>query len=301
MIEYTNVSLGGDPEFFIAKKKKLTGKMEIISADKFLPPKRNKGRSDGGHYFFDGVQAEINPRYYSCREILIYNIASCLNSVWRKCTKESKNIYFLPLASVDIKKDTIKDTDRECRRFGCSPDFNIYTEKSPKYPDGEKHLIRYAGGHIHLGFNNITAMDYFKNPTHLINLIKMLDSTIGIMSVALSPDIEEKLRRKYYGKAGTYRLPNHGLEYRVLSSFWLASPIMVSLVYTIARTALTITMRKPTIRKEYIKSISLEEVRDIIDNINKEKAIEFYHEKIVPLIKETKIRASLLGDKNIKS
>ena len=38
-------------------------------------------------------------------------------------------------------------------------------------------------------------------------------------------------RRELYGKAGAYRVKPYGVEYRVLSNFWLKSPALMQWVY----------------------------------------------------------------------
>ena len=286
-------SLGGDPEFFIVKTREPDGKPTkvVMSADKFLPPKNNKQKISAGDVFFDGVQAEINPNPSSCRETFLSNVQICIAEVLRNVMeKRSKNkdldgrYNFWALGSIEITKETIKNTDLECRRFGCSPDFNIYTEEKIKYPDGNKFFTRFAGGHIHLGFPTILDMKVMKKPEKLERLIKMLDALVGIFSTAIVGDetIEiERVRRKYYGKAGTYRLNGHGIEYRVPSAFWISSPYLASLILSIARDAYIFVFN--SLDEEFFSDIDIDYMREIIDNVIKEKAINFYREYIEPM------------------
>ena len=46
-----------------------------------------------------------------------------------------------------------------------------------------------------------------------------LDLYLGIPSIILDP--EGSMRRRMYGKAGAFRKKSYGLEYRVLSNFWI--------------------------------------------------------------------------------
>jgi len=281
-------TLGCDPEFFIVKTIGENAP-EVLSADKFLPSKMNKFKGNAGSIFFDGVQAEINPFQSQCRETLTWNIFECLVDTFKFVDKKRNadsrfagKYNFWAIPSIDITKDTIKDADRECKRFGCSPDVNIYTDVKVKYPNGTRHMVRYAGGHIHLGNSNLKTMEYFSKADNVRRLIRNLDVFVGITSVAMIRDNEgEKIRRRYYGKAGTFRINNHGVEYRVPSSFWLSSPQMVSLIFALARNAYTATFRGLD-NEEPLNNVDEGIVRKIIDNCDRNKAISFFNDVLVP-------------------
>jgi len=276
------ISLGGDPEFFIYKKNK--SKPEIISADKILPPKNNKLSCDSGKIFFDGVQAEINPYPSDCREIFCGHIRNCMLKAYVHSTRVlgEDNALLVPLASVEITPDVIKDADMECTRFGCSPDFNIYSNKKIKYPDGHKFMTRFSGGHIHLGFRQLNLVNYFTNPKNLENVIRALDYLVGTISVAISPYRDEYVRKKYYGKAGTYRIQPHGIEYRTLSSFWIVSPILTSLITSMARDAVTL-VRRGKAKKYLFDKVDSKEIVRIINQHDVEAAKMVYKNVIKPL------------------
>ena len=65
--------------------------------------------------------------------------------------------------------------------------------------------------------------------------VKCLDAVLGIATVCMFKDMDDPRRRMLYGKAGEYRLPPHGLEYRVLSNAWLCHPLITNLVLDLAR------------------------------------------------------------------
>lgn len=274
-------TIGGDPEFFIFEK--LKSKYKVITADKILPSKAHKSNCGGGQCFFDGVQAEINPHQHSCREMVIDNIRSCLSKVYNKSTKmyPEKDIVFAPLASIPITMKELKGADFECFRFGCSPDSNIYTEDTFEYPDGRELMIRFSGGHIHLGFDDEEHLKFMKKkPNKLMNLIKLIDLIPGLMSVAISPYEDELARRRTYGRAGTYRIQKHGLEYRSLSSFWLVSPPLTSLYTGLVRDCFNIVYAKEDV--ELLKQIDQEKIRVATDSMNVQKAQAIYKEVIRP-------------------
>jgi hypothetical protein len=106
------------------------------------------------------------------------------------------------------------------QEFGCSPDYNAYTEDENPRPDSRTNL-RTAGGHIHIGYDNV-AID-----TSLF-LVKMCDLFLGLPSVLIDKDVD---RRQLYGKAGAFRYKSYGLEYRSLSNFWLRTKDDTAFIY----------------------------------------------------------------------
>jgi len=286
-------NLGADPEFFIVRRKLPDGKRveEVVSADKFLPGKRNKEIVLDGYAFFDGVQAEINPVQSNCRELFIGHVRNNLVDVVKiiknkkKSTDSLKGLYALyAVPTKSITPTTIKGADKECTRFGCSPESTIYDDVINKYPDGKKHMLRYAGGHIHFSGIDVATNKFFADIDKVERFIQNLDAIAGVTSVLLTNETAEleRLRRKYYGKAGAHRYANGRLEYRTLSSFWLASPILLSLVFSLARFGMTLTMFD---LDEDIKNYAdkdQDRVRHIVNNVDREDAWKFYKKFLVP-------------------
>ncbi len=276
-------TIGGDPEFFIYVRKKKESPYQVISADKVLKGKMKKESVSGGSIFFDGVQAEINPRFSSCRESFINNIRGCLFAINQRVQSKYPNhiINFAPIPAIKIKPKDIEGADRECMRFGCAPDSNIYTEEKIDYPDGKKFMTRFSGGHIHLGFSDIKYMKIMKDPEKLYNLVKMFDYIPGIMSTAIFRDETENIRRKFYGQAGTYRIQNHGIEYRALSSSWLSSPYLTSLFTSFMRDSFRFVING--MEEDIFKLISEEEIRETINSGDYKNASRIYKEILLPL------------------
>ena len=281
---YMKPTIGADPEFFIIKRSMDSKVKEVISADQVLPSKENKTHIWTGAYFFDGVQAEINPEASICREVFSEHIQALLRAIYWKARDKygARGTSFYPVASikVNLKEMKKKKLDRECFRFGCSPDYNVYTTERIKYPNGRKFDIRFSGGHIHLGFDDLGYSKYFKDIDHMMELVYLLDIIPGVMSVAISPYEDEKIRRQWYGKAGSYRIQKHGIEYRTLSSFWLVAPPLMSLFTGLARDAANLAYHGKykdilDIMKKH--NYTQEDVRDIINNMDVEKAKDFYY------------------------
>lgn len=117
----------------------------------------------------------------------------------------------------------------EAKEFGCDPDFNAYTNDVNKINKTVHPQLRTFGGHVHIGATKHTG--WLKNPTYTNEFVKFLDTTLGFASVILDNTEEGKLRKALYGKAGCYRRPEHGIEYRTLSNFWFKSEKLVRLIY----------------------------------------------------------------------
>ena len=58
-------------------------------------------------------------------------------------------------------------------------------------------------------------------------------------------------RRKVYGRAGEYRLPPHGLEYRTLGNFWLRAYPLMALVMGLTRIAVGVSYSSLISSKTY--------------------------------------------------
>lgn len=75
--------------------------------------------------------------------------------------------------------------------------------------------------HIHIGYDDNNVEDS-------LLLVKYLDMYLGVPSVLKDTDTK---RRSLYGKAGCFRLTPYGLEYRVLSSYFLSTKTTLSWVW----------------------------------------------------------------------
>lgn len=104
----------------------------------------------------------------------------------------------------------------QARTFGCDPDINIWKMEANEIDRNDPDLesLRTAGGHIHIGFD---VDDRPAEPPEVTRLVKLLDLYLGVPSVTFDKD---QTRRKFYGKAGSFRPKPYGLEYRVLSNAW---------------------------------------------------------------------------------
>lgn len=266
-IKFNSPQLGCDPEFFFRFKG------EIIGAEKFLP----KGGlpvsgSEGSKFIIDGVQGELNTQISTCRESVAYIVATSMKHLDDKLKEsKTKGITVDFSRAVEISKENLADLQESSRVFGCAPSLNAY--KSDKKTlniediDPTEYRIRAAGGHIHLGKNSSTGLDRALTKDY-IKTVELLDIICGNTCVLVDRDPLNAERRKVYGRAGEFRLPKHGLEYRTLSNFWLQCAPLLSLAFGLARLAVEINAddNHKTLYEEFTSRVKEKNIRDAINN-----------------------------------
>ena len=249
-----NVTIGADPELFLINSK--TGK--VVSSIGIIPgkkgnPYRSKDMPEGYGLEIDNILAEFNiPPVMSKLEFI--NAITYMKDYIKKFIKaKNPDLDILCTASMEVDKDQLQSP--EAKLFGCSVDYNAYTEEPNPKPKGEATNLRSAGFHIHIGYDNCNIDDS-------LLLIKYLDMYLGLPSVLKDPDTK---RRSLYGKAGCFRLTPYGLEYRVLSSYFLCNRSTLGWVWTrLMRAIDAFNNNRPR-----IPSVSVEEA---INNSNLELA-----------------------------
>ena len=113
------------------------------------------------------------------------------------------------------------------QHMGCSSSYDAWTFEQ-HYVDRDDYTLRTTGMHIHVGYKD-------PDVDVSIDLIRAMDLFLGVPSVFMDPDTE---RRKMYGKAGDYRLKGYGVEYRVLSGYFLGSNELLSWLWDATQKAI---------------------------------------------------------------
>lgn len=226
----TDLSAGADPEVFIIDRRTgvFTPSLDLIGGTK------NSPRATSAPGFFvqeDNVLGEYNIPPAKTEKEFCESIRIGLK-LFEECLPKE---YGLQIAT-SHKFDPTQLLDPRAQEFGCDPDFNAWRgglrNTRPEVPtDG----LRTAGGHFHLGYSlNPIALQELGNESLRqsdvnVEIVKWQDLFAGVPSMIMDKDTE---RRKLYGKAGAFRNKSYGLEYRTLSSFWLASDELVSWLYS---------------------------------------------------------------------
>jgi hypothetical protein len=297
-ISIRKIEMGCDPEFFFKTGKKIIGAEKVISTKgiKFHPSDEYKeyGRSSEGakecEIVIDGVQAELHPKQNWCIAHLQNEIACCFKKL-NKVINDSKNdVSFEFGRTVTIDPEELMSLDESSRKFGCAPSWNTYSGMENSISvDPIVYRKRSGGGHIHMGrspFSDESGDDkelYKKK--HQV-LVRIMDIVVGNTCVLLDTDKDNKERRKYYGLAGDYRLPPHGLEYRTLSNFWLTDPALTAMVFGLARMSYCIVFYGK--EKDYLNASKETNIVKAINKNDYSLAMENY----------LKIRGLLFGDFN---
>lgn len=200
-----SITVGADPELFFTKEGKYYPAIGLVGGTKQFPRKVK-----GGAVQEDNVMAEFNIPPATSAEKFSDSITRMLEEVDKIATKHGCQTAIVPYAEFETKYLE----HPQAKEIGCEPDYNAWTLSQNERPS--YYLlknIRTASGHVHIGFpypNN--------SPTSRTKVAVACDLYLGIPSVLLDPDT---VRRQFYGKAGAYRPKPYGIEYRVLSNFWL--------------------------------------------------------------------------------
>lgn len=198
------------------------------------------------------------------------------------------------------KNYTFTTSGDSCRElFSADIKYWVYTKYSnPKLSPYTKYMGNKYYGNTTLSMDIWGMYDmneYNANPEFDNILMKLLDYILGISGVCLCNDVEgEKQRRNDgYGKPNNL-LVNHNFgnvyhrvifEYGVLSNFWLVSPITTSLISSMFRDCLSAILddKVSLILDELVFSkVDYEEVKRVINEVDKERALDIYRNVIVP-------------------
>jgi len=258
-----NITLGADPEIFICNDK------EIVSAE---------GLTDGGTKHSPKKISEEGHAIQEDGIMFEYNIPPCkTEDEWVNAHKFCID-YLSILADVNgfslsdkvsdvINKKYLKSA--QATTFGCEPDFNVYL-KSINEPPSNNTNLRCAGGHIAFGY---------ENPDFNISekIVKAFD--IFVTLPALFKDNDTR-RRELYGKAGSFRAKEFGVECRALSNFWIHSEENMRWAYRQSIKAIEAVLNDEIDEliklyseqvKEAIDTANLELAKEILNNINVKK------------------------------
>jgi hypothetical protein len=218
-----HLTLGADPEIFVFANGKL------LPAFEFLPDKKS-----GGKMYWDGFQAEWKYDHENnhCQNNLVLYTRENLSLLETQAKKRRKDAKLSLTNVVKIPKEILKTAHPLHIELGCQPSFNAYKLKGEPVYDPRELLYRFAGGHMHFG-------TWRQRPPY-VKIVKTADSILGIWSVGVARNLDNPIRRKYYGLPGEYRMPMYGqglygVEYRTLSNWWLAAPCVMQVSWDIAR------------------------------------------------------------------
>lgn len=207
--------LGSDPEVFLKGPDGYVSAIGLIGGTK-SSPKPIKELGKGFCMQEDNVLLEFNTPPAKSGGKWVSNHTKILKYLNEYV--KSKGLEISIDASAELPLEQLKDP--RSRIFGCEPDFNVWTLKPNPRPYSDNEFLRSAGGHVHVEFKG--------TPSEKVMLGRRMDFFLGLWSVINDPDTR---RRALYGKAGSIRFKPYGIEYRVLSNFWLKNEDLMGQVW----------------------------------------------------------------------
>lgn len=263
-------STGADPEIFV-----VDGANRLLPAFRFLPEKEKApmhpfycsnahASTMAGKAYWDGFQAEFSTYPRSCHGYFMDGVRAGLKRVLAEARKVNPKAKFTLKNVFRLTPDMLMSAAPEQVALGCDPSFNAYGAEPFVAGDPRSLPYRVAGGHIHLAISKLTEK-------MRENIIKGIDLLVGIPSVGMFAEIDNPIRRRFYGRAGEYRSPAYGLEYRVLSNAWLGDPSVAHLIFQLVRKSAAIR----DLEVPYADmGTSPEQVQEIINNCDVKAARE---------------------------
>jgi hypothetical protein len=211
LVPLKGFTFGADPELFVKNPDGV-----IVCADMIPGTKDEPYKVKYGAVQRDGFAAE-------------YNIDPCSTfAEWNRNHKAvqgqlqdmlPKGFTLVATPAHRFSPEVFEAAPDEAKELGCSPDWNAWEQSlnpPPKLPNDP--YLRCAGGHLHAGWTEDADTTDLQHMMNGFDLTKQFDWFLGAWSVKHDKDVE---RRSLYGKAGACRIKPYGMEYRVLSNFWV--------------------------------------------------------------------------------
>ena len=272
-------TIGTDPEFFLKKAGVYVSSQSAkIKGTKHEPV----ALKNGGTIQRDNVAVEFATVPAIDRNDFVEKVKSCLIDTHNMLPADHELIVE-PAATFD----STQLTDPEAQEFGCDPDFNAYTISMNEKPWCGDSGFRSCGAHIHVGClgsdgKPIKGLEFLLEFNGKLNAVKAMDLFHGVISTLFDNSNAAIKRRELYGKAGSHRPTDYGVEYRVLSNYWMKSPQLVMLMDSLTRDAMTLIVTDKL--QDILDLIGEDELQSVINNgdvVSAQKILENY---IIPNI-----------------
>jgi hypothetical protein len=108
-----------------------------------------------------------------------------------------------------------------------------------------------------------------------------------VISTILDSSQEAIARRQLYGKPGSHRPKDYGVEYRALSNYWLKSPVTVMLMYELTQDALSIV--RDGMLDGLIDTLGENEIRRVIMQGDVDAASKMVQDHLLPILSEDSV------------
>lgn len=232
-MKINNVLVGTDPEVFITRDGAPYPICGLLGGTKEEPLTILDGTFAVQE---DNVMAEFCVPPTNNSTAMYENIQKALAYIQKRLPEF--NILIAPSAHFT---PTLLMENPKALEFGCDPDYNVWNMRTNHVNVEEADpTLRTCGGHVHIGYDS-------PNLNTNLAIIKAMDLFLGVPSIVLDNDPE---RRILYGKAGAFRVKPYGVEYRVLSNFWIAEQYLVDWLFQSVKLAIDFVNQEKTITEE---------------------------------------------------
>ena len=242
------VMCGMDPEVFAVDERG-----DVIPAFEFLPSKtapllvhhigeREYLDKPPCQVFYDGFQAEFTILPEGCHGFMTDYVRIGLAKVWEQAKTRNPRARLTSDSVVYIPREQRMAVDPQYLALGCAPSKNAYGEPPLAVPAPEELETRFAGAHMHFGFES------YYHPKSVKMVVQFLDAVVGVALVGMGEGYTNPDRRRYYGRAGEYRYHpakasiTNRLEWRVPDTLLLAHPATFNAVWDLTRVVLRMAL-----------------------------------------------------------
>jgi len=249
--------VGADPELFVNNGSNIVSAYNMIPGTKEKPHGVIKGAIQ-----VDGMAVEFNIDPADSADSFISNVKTVMQSLTAALPSghrlDSK-------VTAEFGSKYIEDQPFQARDLGCEPDYSAYTKDVNPKPNVDVGF-RTAAGHVHIGWTEGAAGEF--HDELCMQIVKWMDIYLGLPSVLMDSDVK---RRSLYGKAGAYRPKSYGVEYRVVSNFWLSDDKYMEFVYSSVIKAMT-----QAIKGNHVPKALEFQLQSIINDSIESEVSEFY-------------------------
>lgn len=173
----------------------------------------------------DNVMLEFNIPPASSAKEFSQDMSRMLD--YLKERMKEKNLTLNPESLAQFKELSLIEHP-QAMVFGCQPDLCVWT-RSINEPTSHEMMsfptlngvvsYRVAGAHVHVSF---TCAGEESSLVEKELMVKALDCYVGLPLTIIS-SMKDRDRRKFYGRAGAFRIKPYGIEYRVLGGSILST------------------------------------------------------------------------------
>lgn len=293
---------GTDPEFVIFENDKPKSAIDILGEkhdkDNKLSLIFKLKEEKKSFFFYDNVMLEINLQAEKSFHEVLSNIGYTFFQLASFLGNKSPYYEFRAISSVNFPASEL--TSDKAKVFGCDPEYCAYQMQIINPPISTSGF-RSAGGHIHIGQTDLvngslTNKDEEIRGRNILAFVRMMDLFVGVPSVLIDTEKASLDRRKLYGKAGSFREKPYGVEYRPLSNFWLRSPELVNIIYSLTSFVYNFCEQKnhnDFWREDECIGYDVEMVKTCINECNKDLACQIYN-KVIAKILPNNLKNNLL-------